>query len=195
MLTVSIYSLRRTLVGCSIYICPELTGFSMAKSLLLLHVLNGLVGSLCIAILGLTTHAIVIKDQVDPLLPGNITSTGMGMLMWAGCGGIVDMLLFLGLISGKSARDHAVNIGTPSTLQDLTKDRRIHPARYTGTLFSSLRLSSYSGLSSFLATPIPRTIPRLLPRIGDVTLVLAATRTHFAMSCVRRGIFSFPFSS
>lgn len=74
----------------------------MAKLLpISLHVLNIVVGSLCVAVLGLTTHAIVVKDKLDPLLPGNMKSVGIGMLMWAGCGGIVDMLLFLFLITAE----------------------------------------------------------------------------------------------
>lgn len=63
----------------------------MAKLLILLHVLNVLVGSLCAAILGLTTYGIVVKDRVDDLIPNSVKPTGIDLLMWAGCGGIVDM--------------------------------------------------------------------------------------------------------
>lgn len=80
----------------------------MKKLLVTLHVLNVLVGSLCIAILGLTTHSIVVKDRADDLIPSRIKSTGIGMLMWAGCGGVVDMLLLLCLISAKAFRRNEV---------------------------------------------------------------------------------------
>jgi hypothetical protein len=67
----------------------------MSKTIITLHFLNVLIGCLCIAVLGLTTHGIVLSDRIDPLISKNIKDTGVGMLMWAGCGGIVDMLLFL----------------------------------------------------------------------------------------------------
>jgi hypothetical protein len=43
----------------------------------MLHVLNALVGSLCISILGLATNSIVVKDRVDGLIPSSVKSTGM----------------------------------------------------------------------------------------------------------------------
>lgn len=73
-------------------------------SLIVLHAINALVGCLCSAILGLTTNAIIVKGRINPSLPNDIESTGMGMLMWAGCGGIVDMLLLLCLISTNTFR-------------------------------------------------------------------------------------------
>ncbi|KAF1980442.1 hypothetical protein BU23DRAFT_625866 [Bimuria novae-zelandiae CBS 107.79] len=82
----------------------------MMKTLVGLHVLNALIGSLCIVILGLATHSILVKDKVDQLLPNNVKSTGLGMLMWAGCGGVVDMILFLCLMSPKSLRHKAICI-------------------------------------------------------------------------------------
>jgi hypothetical protein len=82
----------------------------MTKPLTLLHVLNALVGCLCISILGLATNSIVVKDRVDGLIPSSVKSTGMGLLMWAGCGGIVDMLLLLCLISAKGLRQNKVCI-------------------------------------------------------------------------------------
>ncbi|KAL5423266.1 hypothetical protein PMIN06_006176 [Paraphaeosphaeria minitans] len=86
---------------------------AMAKLLILLHVLNVLVGSLCIAILGPTTHSIVVKDRVDSLIPSGVESTGMGLLMWVGCGGIVNMLLLLCLISAKGfRRNELVTVST-----------------------------------------------------------------------------------
>ncbi|KAF2437976.1 hypothetical protein P171DRAFT_177349 [Karstenula rhodostoma CBS 690.94] len=85
----------------------------MKKLLITLHLLNVLVGSLCITILGLTTRSVVVKDKVDSLIPSRTRSTGMGMLMWAGCGGIVDMLLLLCLISAKAfRRNELVTVST-----------------------------------------------------------------------------------
>jgi hypothetical protein len=82
----------------------------MEKPLIMLHVLNALVGSLCISILGLATNSIVVKDRVDGLIPSSVKSTGMSLLMWAGCGGVVDMLLLLCLISAKGFRRNEVCI-------------------------------------------------------------------------------------
>lgn len=68
-----------------------------------LHALNLLVGILCIAILGLTTYSIILNDRVS--VPEDVEGTSMGMLMWPGAGGVVDMLLFLGiLIAGEKRR-------------------------------------------------------------------------------------------
>jgi len=79
----------------------------MSKSVLALHGLNVIIGCLCIAILGLTAHCIVVKDRIDALLPSNTKSTGTAMLMWAGCGGIVDMALFFSLAVAKPLRKTA----------------------------------------------------------------------------------------
>ncbi|KAF2801068.1 hypothetical protein K505DRAFT_331162 [Melanomma pulvis-pyrius CBS 109.77] len=86
----------------------------MSKTLIVLHVLNVIIGSLCIVVLGLTAHSIVVKDRANPPLPSNIKDTSTGMLIWAGCGGIVDMLLFLCLLSAKPLRRNARNM--PSAL-------------------------------------------------------------------------------
>ena len=80
----------------------------MSKTIAALHFLNVLIGCLCIAVLGLTTHSIVLDDQLDNLIPRDIKDTGVGMLMWAGCGGIVDMLLFLCLLCAKPFCDITV---------------------------------------------------------------------------------------
>lgn len=80
----------------------------MNKLYILLHVLNILVGSLCVAILGLTTYGIVVKERVDDLIPSSVKPIGIDLLMWAGCGGIVDMVLLLCLISAKSFRRNEV---------------------------------------------------------------------------------------
>jgi hypothetical protein len=60
-----------------------------------IHILNGLIGCLCIAVLGLTAHSIVLKDQLENEAPSNLKSTGLSLLFWPGVGGVVDMLLFL----------------------------------------------------------------------------------------------------
>ncbi|ORY14913.1 hypothetical protein BCR34DRAFT_509187 [Clohesyomyces aquaticus] len=73
----------------------------MSKLFVTLYALNFLIGALCTSILGLTSHSIVVKDRLEFYLPPNIKSIGIGVLMWAGVGGIVDMLLFgAGLIIG-----------------------------------------------------------------------------------------------
>ncbi|KAK5693115.1 hypothetical protein LTR97_010591 [Elasticomyces elasticus] len=70
-----------------------------------LHALNAVVGSLCIAILGLATHSIILNDQVEPLESLDVQGTAMGMLMWPGAGGVVDCLLFLlVLVAGEGRR-------------------------------------------------------------------------------------------
>jgi len=80
----------------------------MTKTLILLHILNILIGCLCIAILGLTVHTIIVKDRIETSIPKHVKSTEIPMLMWAGCGGIVDMLLFLGLLVARPFPKNAV---------------------------------------------------------------------------------------
>ncbi|USP81346.1 hypothetical protein yc1106_08620 [Curvularia clavata] len=63
----------------------------MAKLLPLLHVLNILIGTLCATVLGLTARSIIVKHRVDDVVPKSVKTVGTSMLMWAGCGGIVDM--------------------------------------------------------------------------------------------------------
>jgi hypothetical protein len=60
-----------------------------------IHILNGLIGCLCIAVLGLTARSVVLKDQLENQAPSNLKSTGLSLLFWPGVGGVVDMLLFL----------------------------------------------------------------------------------------------------
>lgn len=80
----------------------------MTRILIVLHALNASIGILCIAVLGLAAHAIIVKDKVDRVLPRDVVSTGLGMLMWAGCGGVVDMVFLLGLISTREFRQNTV---------------------------------------------------------------------------------------
>ncbi|OAG08636.1 uncharacterized protein CC84DRAFT_1203961 [Paraphaeosphaeria sporulosa] len=84
----------------------------MEKSILLLHVLNVVVGCLCITILGLTTHSIVVKDRINELIPVRADSIGIRMLMWAGSGGVVDMFLLLCLSAKAFRRHQLVTIST-----------------------------------------------------------------------------------
>jgi hypothetical protein len=63
-----------------------------------IHILNGLIGCLCIAVLGLTARSVVLKDQLENEAPSNLKSTGLSLLFWPGVGGVVDMLLFLFLL-------------------------------------------------------------------------------------------------
>ena len=124
----------------------------MTRLLPLLHILNIVVGSLCIAVLGLATHAIVVKDKLDPLLPGNMSSAGLGMLMWAGCGGIVDMLLFLCLIRAKPLHGNIVRNCASITLPILTK--------HSGNAFQSAILV-HDSLRRWLHRPSPSSHPQL----------------------------------
>ena len=80
----------------------------MTKTFILLHILNIVIGCLCIAILGLTVHAIILKDRIETSIPQSVKSTEIPMLMWAGCGGIVDMLLFFGLLIARPFPKNAV---------------------------------------------------------------------------------------
>lgn len=56
--------------------------------------LNGLIGCICIAVLGLTTHSVVLKQGLENEMPTNVKGTGMSLLFWPGAGGLVDMVLF-----------------------------------------------------------------------------------------------------
>ncbi|CAN9360517.1 unnamed protein product [Alternaria alternata] len=67
----------------------------MSNTNILIHILNALIGGLCIAILGLTAHAVALKDELDSILPSSVKKTDMTFLFWPGCGGLVDMLLFI----------------------------------------------------------------------------------------------------
>ena len=75
---------------------------------LVLHVLNIVIGCLCAVILGLTAHSIIIKNRIDSDIPEATKSTSISMLMWAGCGGVLDMLLFLALCSIKPFRKNGL---------------------------------------------------------------------------------------
>jgi hypothetical protein len=67
----------------------------MSCTTISIHILNGLIGCLCIAVLGLTARSVVLKDQLENQAPSNLKSTGLSFLFWPGVGGVVDMLLFL----------------------------------------------------------------------------------------------------
>jgi hypothetical protein len=69
----------------------------MPKTTISIHILNALIGCLCIAILGLTAHCVALKDKLESRMPSNMKDTGMTFLFWPGCGGLVDMLLFISL--------------------------------------------------------------------------------------------------
>ncbi|KAF1829819.1 hypothetical protein BDW02DRAFT_132797 [Decorospora gaudefroyi] len=63
----------------------------MSNSKIPPHILNALIGCLCIAILGL---AVTLEEDMEAFLPSNMKGTGMMFLFWPGCGVVVDMLLF-----------------------------------------------------------------------------------------------------
>ena len=128
----------------------------MTRLLPVLHALNMAVGSLCIAVLGLATHAIVVKDKVDPLLPSNMSSAGLGMLMWAGCGGIVDMLLFLCLIRAKPLHGKTVR-NCASTYVHITLP--ILTKRPGNALQSAIL--AHDSLRRWLRRPPPSSRPQL----------------------------------
>jgi predicted lysophospholipase L1 biosynthesis ABC-type transport system permease subunit len=60
-----------------------------------IHALNALIGCLCIVVLGLTAHGSALEDELESILPSSVKKTGMTFLFWPGCGGLVDMLLFI----------------------------------------------------------------------------------------------------
>ena len=91
---------------------------NMPRTFAVLHSLNAAIGCLCIVILGLTAHSIILKDQIDALLPKNIGATDISMLMWAGLGGIVDMTLLLCLLCVERSRKHTVCKITPLCIYD-----------------------------------------------------------------------------
>ncbi|KAH7138139.1 hypothetical protein B0J11DRAFT_513664 [Dendryphion nanum] len=71
----------------------------------ILQILNLLIGMLSTAVLGLAIHTIILKDRFDPILPQNVKGTSLGLLMWPGVGGIVDMVLFIAvLVLGRQER-------------------------------------------------------------------------------------------
>jgi hypothetical protein len=67
----------------------------MSYTTISIHMLNGLIGCLCIAVLALTARSVVLKDQLENEAPSNLKSTGLSLLFWPGVGGVVDMVLFL----------------------------------------------------------------------------------------------------
>jgi hypothetical protein len=66
----------------------------MPNSTLFILALNICVGCLCVAILGLTIHAVNVKERFENDVPASTSSTSMIMLFWPGVGGIVDTILF-----------------------------------------------------------------------------------------------------
>jgi hypothetical protein len=71
-----------------------------------IHVLNALIGCLCIVILGLVAHS--ASQDVD--VPPGIKGTSSGLIFWPGVGGIVDALLFLFLWAMKPSEDGSVSV-------------------------------------------------------------------------------------
>ncbi|KAF2869064.1 hypothetical protein BDV95DRAFT_578261 [Massariosphaeria phaeospora] len=86
---------------------PSRKKTGLSTSTMVLHALNALVGALCIAILGLNSHGVVLKDRVEVgvVAPENVESVTVSLLMWVGAGGIVDTLLLLaGLVVTRSRK-------------------------------------------------------------------------------------------
>jgi hypothetical protein len=69
--------------------------YAMSHTSILIHTLNALIGCLCIVVIGLTAHGITLKDELERTIPFSVKDTGMSFLFWPGCGGLVDMLLFI----------------------------------------------------------------------------------------------------
>jgi hypothetical protein len=61
---------------------------------ILIHTLNLLVGILSLTILSLVAHTLILTDSLPPY-SSNINGTSRAILFWPGCGGIVDMFLFM----------------------------------------------------------------------------------------------------
>jgi uncharacterized BrkB/YihY/UPF0761 family membrane protein len=60
----------------------------------IIHTLNLLIGILSLIILSLVAHTVILTDSL-PSYPSSIDGTSRAILFWPGCGGIVDMLLFM----------------------------------------------------------------------------------------------------
>jgi hypothetical protein len=67
----------------------------MSKTTIPIHILNALIGGLCIALLSLTANCVALKDELESFMPSSVKSTGMTIIFWPGCGGLVDILLFV----------------------------------------------------------------------------------------------------
>jgi hypothetical protein len=178
----------------------------MSKTIITLHFLNVLIGCLCIAILGLTTHSIVLSDRIDPLISKNIKDTGLSMLMWAGCGGIVDMLLFLCIFRTKPF--HLNTVCTKMLFavcrHELTNSRRLNPVLFGKTLLSSSLPLYLSGHWLFLSIRTLSTADRSRVSLAEMVVTwpmrdglvmwaLVVMRVHCAMSCRLLGTYSSRF--
>jgi hypothetical protein len=62
-----------------------------------IHVLNGIVGSMCVVILGLVIHANTLCDALENtnVILAEARKIPLSFLYWPGCGGIVDCLLWI----------------------------------------------------------------------------------------------------
>ncbi|KAK3116259.1 hypothetical protein LTR53_003563 [Teratosphaeriaceae sp. CCFEE 6253] len=92
----------------------------MQKRLLyLLHLLNALIACLCIAILGLATRSIIQEGKLD--VPTSVDGVSLGLLMWPGCGGVVDFLLFLFILVAGERRTFLM-----PPMQKTLRARQVH---------------------------------------------------------------------
>jgi len=76
-----------------------------ARMLYTLHILNAIVGCFCAAVLGLTTRALILASRLTPQASLHVQGIGVGLLMWPGAGGVVDTLLFLGILVAGEKRN------------------------------------------------------------------------------------------
>ncbi|KAH6638165.1 hypothetical protein C7974DRAFT_390986 [Boeremia exigua] len=60
-----------------------------------IHTISVCVGCLSLTILGLVANGVELKDQLEYAAPSDLRSTGLSLLFWPACGGIVDCCLFL----------------------------------------------------------------------------------------------------
>ncbi|KAF1932213.1 uncharacterized protein M421DRAFT_416940 [Didymella exigua CBS 183.55] len=67
----------------------------MAVTSVAVHTVSALVACLSIVILVLTIHSVSLKDRLDYAVTPPLRRTGMSILFWPACGGLVDCCLFL----------------------------------------------------------------------------------------------------
>ena len=83
----------------------------MAASTIVIHTANAGVLCISVAVLGLVAHCVSLKDKLDYEVPAELKSTGMSLLFWPACGGIIDFCLFIFLwFKTTSKNDHVSHL-------------------------------------------------------------------------------------
>lgn len=83
---------------------------TMATLSTAIHTVSICVACLSVTILGLVSHSVLLKNQLEYAAPPDLKGTGMSFLFWPACGGIVDCCLFLVLWIKTPFRDSRVSI-------------------------------------------------------------------------------------